>query len=411
MASETTQRVAGSCPYGGDAPAILDYPMPRTDPLLPPPAYAELRNGPPVQVRLPNGKEAWLLTRHADIRTALADPRLSSDFLQPQFPALNPVPPVAGAFSFFRMDAPEHTRLRRMVTAEFTPRQVRGLRPAIEELADSLIDAMTAGPAPADLVDKLALPLPSLVIATKLGVPAEDHALFQRTSRVISSSDATVDQATAAFVELTGCIDRLADLKSTRPQDDLLSRLVAAEAQGELTRAELVTMVALILFAGHETTANQIALSVTYLLRDPDQLAAIRADPSLLTGAVEELLRFASIKQHDLIRVAAADVEIAGIRIAAGQGVIAAMPSGNHDELAFPDPDRIDIRRETRGHLAFGHGAHACLGAALARAEIEIALSRLFTRLPGLRMAAEVEDLPFRHSMLIYGMNSLPVTW
>lgn len=390
---------------------LLDYPMPRTDPLLPPPAYAQLR-GKPQRVRMPNGRPAWLLTRYEDVRAALADPRMSSDFLQPNFPSLNMVPPAPGIYSFVRMDAPDHGRLRRMVTPDFSVRRMREIRPAIEEMADGLLDRMLEAGKPADLVESFALPLPSMVIARMLGVPPELNGVFQQCSRTIAHTDSTAEQAAAALGQLGALLNDLADAKKDAPAEDIISRLVHQyEASGELTRFETVAMCTLLLFAGHETSANQISLSVIYLSQYPEQRAEIQRDPALLRPAIEEMLRFASLKQHDLIRVAAEDMEFAGVRMAKGDGVITSQPSANHDASVYPDPDRFDIHREAKGHLAFGHGAHACLGASLARIEVEVALERLLHRLPDLDLAVDVADIPFRHDMLIYGVHGLPITW
>lgn len=393
-------------------PQALDYPLPRSNPLLPPDAYAQLRSERPRRVRMPNGRAAWLLTRYEDVRAALADPRMSSDFLQPDFPSLNPVPPAPGAFSFVRMDAPDHGRLRRMVTPDFSMRRMRELRPAVEEMADGLLEKMLAAGEPADLVEDFALPLPSMAIARILGVPPEQNALFQQCSRTIARADSTPEQGAEALGRLAAFLDELASAKKQDPGDDLISRLVHQfEANGELTRFELVAMCSLLLFAGHETSANQISISIIYLLDNPRQLAEIRQDPALLRPALEELLRFASLKQHDLIRVVAEDMEFAGVRMRKGDGVITSQPSANHDPNVFPDPDRLDIHRKTTGHLAFGHGAHACLGASLARVEVEVALELILRRLPNLALAVPVEQIPFRHDMLIYGVHALPITW
>lgn len=393
-------------------PQALDYPVPRTDPLLPPPVYAELRGHPPVRVRMPNGRLAWLLTRYEDVRAALADPRMSSDFLQPNFPSLNPVPPSPGAFSFVRMDAPDHGRLRKMVTSDFAMRRMRELRPEIEQMADDLLARMFESGKPADLVESFALPLPSMAIARILGVPAQRSAVFQQCSRTIARADSTAEQASAALAQLATLLDELATAKQSEPGDDLISRLVHQfEARGELTRFELLAMGSLLLFAGHETSANQISISVIHLLQNPDQLAEIRREPRLLRTALEELLRFASLKQHDLIRVTAEDMEFAGVHMAKGDGVITSQPSANHDPSVFPDPDRLDIHREFNRHLAFGHGPHACPGASLARVEVEVALERILHRLPDLALAVDLDQIPFRHDMLIYGVHALPVTW
>lgn len=393
-------------------PPALDYPMPRPNPLLPPPAYAQLRDQPPRKVRMPNGRPAWLLTRYDDVRAALADPRMSSDFMQPNFPTLNAVPPSPGAFSFVRMDAPDHGRLRRMVTPDFSMRRMRDIRPAVAEMAEELLDKMLAAGSPADMVESFALPLPSMVIARILGVPPEQNAVFQQCSRMIARADSTPEEGAAALGKLAEFLNELANAKKDAPGDDLISRLVHEfEANGELTRYELVAICSLLLFAGHETSANQISISIIYLLDNPEQLAEIRRDPALVRPAMEELLRFASLKQHDLIRVVAEDMQFAGVQMSKGDGVITSQPAANHDPSVFPDPDRLDIHRKTTGHLAFGHGAHACLGASLARVEVEVALELLLRRLPDLALAVGVDQVPFRHDMLIYGVHSLPITW
>jgi cytochrome P450 len=391
---------------------ILDYPMPRVDPLLPPPLYDELRRRPPQKVRLPDGKVAWMLTRYQDVRAALASPLMSSDFLLPGFPTLIQVPASPGAFSFFRMDPPDHTRLRRMVAPDFTPRRMREIRPAITAMADDLLDRMIDAGKPADLVRHFSLPLPSMVVANLLGVPQEQYEPFQRYSETIVSSGVTPEQAGAALQGLSQMLDALATVKQREPGDDLISRLVNDyEATGELTRFELVAMASLLLFAGHETTANQISLSVLHLLRNPEQLEAVRRDPEARHRAVDELLRICALMQHDLVRVAKEDLEIGGVRIAKGEGLITSQLAANFDPETFPDPGRLDIARDAHGQLALGYGLHVCIGGTLAKIELEIALERLFNRLPDLALAASLDEIPFRHDMLIYGVHSLPITW
>jgi cytochrome P450 len=389
-----------------------DYPMPRTDPLLPPPAYDELRRHPPQQVRLPDGRIAWMLTRYQDVRDALSDARLSSDFLQPNFPTVIQLPPAPGAFSFFRMDPPDHSRLRRMVAPEFTPRRVRALRPAITALTDTLLDRMLATGPPADLVTHFALPLPSLVIAAILGIPSEHNTEFHQYSETIASSAVTPAQAFEAFGALTAMLDAVATAKQAHPSDDLISRLVTDhESTGDLTRAELVAMAAVLLVAGHETTAQQIAMSVVHLLHNPEQLQVVRQDPQALPAALDELLRICAVFQHDLVRVASEDLHIGGVRIAKGQGVITSQLAANHDPQTFPDPGSLDLSRDAHQHLALGHGPHTCIGATLAKTELEIALHRLLTRLPHLALATSLDHIPFRDDIMIYGVHRLPITW
>lgn len=387
------------------------WPMPRSCPYAPPDAYESLRKEPPRKVRI-RGGEAWLVTRHADVRRVLNDNRFSADDQKPGFPIRIQLPPEPGVMSFNRMDDPEHGRLRRMAMTEFTARRTRALRPEVELLVERLLDELAAGPNPADLVEGFAVRLPSLVIARMLGVPEEDEATFTEQSRVILSQDATPEETYGAFVEMTRFLDRLAAQRTENPKDDLISRLATRYvATGELTHQELVAMARFFLVAGHETSAHQISLSVLSLLRDPAQLAELRAEPALFKPAVEELLRYWSISQDNQVRAAVADVELGGARIRAGEGVIVAIPGANHDESVYPDPGRLDIHRNASGHLAFGFGAHLCPGASLARMELEVCLSALFARFPTLRLAVPVEDVRFRENTLVYGLEELPVTW
>ncbi|MDH6110595.1 cytochrome P450 [Kitasatospora sp. MAP12-15] len=395
-----------------DTQSLLDYPLPRVDPLLPPPAYTELRNGPPRLVRLAGGRRAWLVSRYEDVRSAIADPRVSSDDMAPNFPALIPLPPTPRALSMFRLDNPDHASLRRMVIPEFTARATRALQPDVERITNELLDALVAGPKPADLMASFADPLPTLVIARLLGVPYEDHELFQENGRIVTSPDATPEEAGQAFVVLTEFMGRLIETKRKDPQDDLISRLCVKYLEpGEISFDDLLAMARFLLFAGHDTTANQIAMSVLYLLDNPDQLALLRSDRSLIPSAVEELLRIASIKQHDFIRTASEDLEIAGVTIAKGEGIIFALPSANHDETVFPDPGRLDITRDAHHHMAFGHGIHKCVGAPLATLELETAIGALLDRFPDLQLSTEVKDIPYRDDMLLYGAHKLLVTW
>ncbi|MGW7530535.1 cytochrome P450 [Streptomyces sp. NPDC054783] len=393
---------------------ILDFPMSRTCPMAPPPAYTELRGGPPRKVRLPDGTLAWILTRYADVRAAMGDARMSMDEANPDMPHRLLVPRIPRLFSFIRMDEPEHGRLRRMVTSEFTARSVKDMRPRIREIVDQLIDDLERLPKPVDLVTEFAIPLPCLVIARIFGVPDEDISLLKEQTTIGLSQDVTPEQAIAAQIGMSEYLDGLATRKAAEGGgDDLIGRLCSEYlATGKLTHEDLVGMVRLVLVAGHETSANQLGLSILSLLRHPDQLAEIKADPSLIRSAVEEMLRFWAISQDNIVRVAADDMELGGVHIAKGDGVVLAIPAANHDEDVFPDAARFDIHRtEAHQHLTFGHGAHYCLGATLAVAELEMALTTLFERLPGLRLAVPEEELSFRDTSLVYGLNKLPVTW
>ncbi|WP_206739212.1 cytochrome P450 [Streptomyces sp. L2] len=387
------------------------WPMPRSCPYAPPDDYAGLREKPPLKVRI-RGGEAWLVTRHADVRQVLNDHRFSADDQQPGFPIRIQLPPEPGIMSFSRMDDPEHGRQRRMAMTEFTARRTRALRPEVEALVEGLLDELERGPNPVDLVKSYAIRLPSLVIARMLGVPEQDEAAFTEQSQVILSQEASPEVTYAAFVEMSQYLDRLAAERTAHPREDLISRLATRYvATGELTHQELVAMARFFLVAGHETTAHQISLSVLSLLRDPEQLAALRADPSGYKNAVEELLRYWSISQDNQVRAAVEDVDLGGALIRKGDGVIVAIPAANHDEAVYPGAARVDIRRDASGHLAFGYGPHLCPGASLARMELEVCLSALFARFPTLRLAVPADDVRFREHTIVYGLEELPVTW
>jgi cytochrome P450 len=311
------------------------------------------------------------------------------------------------------MDDPEHARLRRMVTAPFTIKRIEAMRPAVQGIVDGLIDDLLAGPKPVDLVEAFALPVPSLVICELLGVPYRDHDFFQANSRNLISRTVTAEERGAAHAALTGYLDDLLGKKIAEPGDDLLTRLTQQIDKGELTREQAASMGVLLLLAGHETTANMIALGTLALLEHPDQLALLRDcdDPKLVAGAVEELLRYLNITHNGRRRVALADIEIGGRVIRAGEGIILANDVGNRDPEAFADPDRLDLRRDARHHVAFGFGVHQCLGQPLARMELQVVYSTLYRRIPTLTAAAGLDEIPFKHDGSVYGVYELPVTW
>ena len=404
-------------PIAEDPAALPEFPMARAAgcPFDPPPALRALQEeGPVTKVRLPNGMTPWLVTRYAEQRAVLADPRVSADVTRPGYPLQAPRSSVNGSnLSFIMMDDPEHARLRRMVTAPFAIKRVEAMRPGVQKIVDELIDAMLAGPKPVDLVEAFALPVPSLVICQLLGVPYADHDFFQENSRILIRRDALPEQRAAATERLNDYLDALVGEKLADPADDLLSALTARVTAGELTRQDVVRMAVLLLIAGHETTANMIALGTLALLEHPDQLALLREtdDPRLIAGAVEELLRYLHITHSGRRRVAAEDMEIAGRQVRAGDGLIMANDIGNRDADAFPDPDRLDLTRDARHHVAFGFGVHQCLGQPLARMELQVVYGTLYRRIPTLRLATGIEHIPFKHDGFVYGVYELPVTW
>ncbi|MBR7831079.1 cytochrome P450 [Actinospica sp. MGRD01-02] len=386
-------------------------------PFDPPPELGELqRQGPIAKVRLWDGSTPWLVTGFAEQRTLLRDARLSSDVTRPGFPTIVPVLPTAAGqgLSFIRMDDPDHARLRRMVTANFAIKRVEAMRPAVQRIVDELIDGLLAGPRPVDLVEAFALPVPSRVICDLLGVPYADHGFFQDNSKVLIRRSVTAEERAAARTRLFDYLDGLIEEKTKRPADDLLSELAARVTAGELTRAEAAQMGVLMLVAGHETTANMIALGTFALLEYPGELARLRGDetdPDLVASAVNELLRYLNITHTGRVRQVLADIEIAGEVLRAGDGVILANDIGNRDPAAFPDPDRLDLGREARNHVAFGFGVHQCLGQPLARLELQVVYGTLYRRIPDLRLAVEPADVPLKHDGFVYGVYELPVTW
>jgi cytochrome P450 len=399
-----------------DPARIPEFPMARAArcPFDPPPALrSQQEAGPLSRVRLWDGSTPWLVTSYAEQRALLADPRVSSDITRPGYPSPTALPAGGSPVSFILMDDPEHARLRRMVTAPFAVKRVEAMRPAVQKIVDDLIDDLLAGPKPVDLVDAFALPVPSLVICELLGVPYSDHDLFQDNSKTIIRRGAAPEERAAAMGRLVTYLDGLMGEKLADPGDDLLSRLAERVHAGELSLPEAARMGVLLLIAGHETTANMIALGTLALLEHPEQLALLRRadDPKLVAGAVEELLRYLNITHNGRRRLALEDIEIAGRTIRAGDGLIMANDVANRDAAVFPDPDRLDLQRDARHHVAFGFGVHQCLGQPLARMELQVVYSTLYRRIPTLRLAADLEQIPFKHDGSVYGVYELPVTW
>ncbi|WP_306325668.1 cytochrome P450 family protein [Streptomyces venezuelae] len=374
------------------------------------PYYAKFREAGPVhEIRMPDGFQFWLVVGHEEGRAALADPRLAKS---PSVIGVRPPEEDIIGVHLLAADAPDHTRLRRLVTGEFTGRRVEALRPRIERLTTELADAMEPA-GRADLVDAFAYPLPIIVICELLGVPAADRDTFRRWSNqlVTPTGDQEFGQA---MVDFAAYLDALIEEKrAAGPTDDLLSALITARAEDgdRLSGPELRAMAYLLLIAGHETTVNLIANTVRNLLTHPEQLAALRADPDLLDGAIEESLRYDGPVETGTFRFTREAVTIGGTEIAAGQYVLVGIAALDRDPARFPDPDRFDIRRDTRGHLAFGHGIHYCLGAPLARLEGRIALRTLLDRFPGLELDPDGEPWEWLPGLLMRGVRHLPVRW
>ncbi|MDT0473771.1 cytochrome P450 [Streptomyces griseoviridis] len=407
-------------PQADTAVELPHHPSPRAAgcPFDPPPALRSLPSDQPLsRVRIWDGSSPWLVTRYEQLRRLLGDPRVSADATLPGYPHRTPATKASDETrrTFLTMDDPDHARLRRMVTAPFAVRKMEALRPAVQRIVDDLIDTMLAGPKPVDLVQEFALPVPSLVICELLGVPYADHDFFQRNTKVVVDRTSTPEQVLDCLGTLTDYLEELLSEKAARPADDLLSVLATERvATGEMTRRRAAETGVLLLGAGHETTANMIALGTLALLLNPDQLALLRdaEDPGTAAGAVEELLRYLTIAHSGRRRVALEDIEFDGQTIRAGEGLIFANDIANRDPEAFAgDADRLDLTRDSRRHVAFGFGVHQCLGQPLARVELQVVYGTLYSRIPTLALATDVDRLEFKHQGLVYGVHELPVTW
>jgi cytochrome P450 len=390
----------------------------RPCPYEPPELYRLRRTDDPVsRLAWPGGETGWLLTRYSDVRVVLSDRRFSSQ----RGVLANPVSPLSPETLALQrslpaqlliLDPPEHTRYRRMVTGYFTVRRMRALQDHITDLVNDHLDAIAATTPPVDLVSAFALPIPSLVICEMLGVPYADRHDFQRRSAALLAVSGDPAAPLRARRELRDYVRDLARAKRLHPADDMLSDLVRVpEHEGGLTDEEVTSLGSTLLVAGHETTANMLSLGALTLLEHPEQLAALRADPSLLDHAVEELLRYLTILHLGLVRIPTEDVELGGHHIKAGEPVFASLVAANHDPAQFPDPETLDLTRTYSPHVAFGHGVHQCLGQQLARMELKVGLGALLDRFPALRLAVPVDQVPMRADSIIYGVRELPVTW
>lgn len=384
----------------------------------PHPVYVRLREEAPAhEVTLPTGMKVWLVTRYDEGRAVLADPLLSKDFrdVGDLFQRHQPDPNQRRQFTneisqhMLNSDQPDHTRLRRLVGKAFTSRRIEQLRPRIEEISDELLDGL-AGRTEFDLVDDFAFPLPLTVICELLGIPQADRDNFRAWSNTLVSTSGR-EEIQQAAIAMTAYLVTLMAEKRTSPADDMLTALLdSRDDKDTLSEGELLSMVFLLLVAGHETTVNLIGNGMLALLVNPDQLAALRADSALLPGAVEEFLRFESPVNMTTLRYTTAPVRVGDVTVPADEFVLVALSSANRDPERFDDPDRLDVTRPAGGHLAFGHGIHYCLGAPLARLEGEIAFERLLHRFPDLRLAVDPGQLRWRPSTLIRGVENLPVT-
>ncbi|MFD7920437.1 cytochrome P450 [Streptomyces sp. NPDC059740] len=385
-------------------------------PFDPPSRITRLREARPVSPMIfPDGHQGWLVTGYEAVRRLMADARFSSrhdigilrvPYEVPGMPyPTEPSPQIPGVF--ITMDPPDHTRLRRRLTGAFTVRRMKQLEEHIGEITERQLAELARLTPPVDLVREFALPVPSLVICELLGVPYADRAGFQANSAKFMVKDQPFEEKMAAYGALTTYLAELVAGKRAAPGEDILSDLARQE---DLTAEELTGMAFLLLLAGHETTANMLSLGAFALLEHPDQAAALRADPALLPGAVEELLRYLSVADI-FYRYATEDIELCGETIAEGSTVVVSLLAANRDPARFEDPDTLDVRRAARGHLSFGHGVHQCLGQQLARIEMRAGFEGLLRRFPTLELAVPAAEVRLRTDMNIYGVHELPVTW
>jgi cytochrome P450 len=390
---------------------VLPIPRAAHCPLAAPPEFVDWREEPGLRRAMFQGNPVWVVSRYQDIRAALVDPRLSAktipEAIMPK-DADDKVPVM-----FARTDDPEHHRLRRMMTSNFTFRRCESMRPQIQGTVDHYLGQMIDSGAPADLVREFALPVPSLVIALLLGVPPEDLGLFQQHTTTGLDQRSTDEQKGQAFGAMYAYIEELVQRKEREPGDDLISRLVTEYvATGQLNHATTAMNGVIMMQAGHETTANMISLGTVALLEHPDVFERLGQtdDPAVIANIVEELMRYLTIVHSQVDRVATEDLVIGGQLIRAGEFVMMNLLAGNWDAEFVANPESFDAERNTRGHLGFGYGVHQCIGANLARVEMQVAFATLARRLPGLKLAITPEELQFKHAN-IYGMKELPVSW
>lgn len=372
------------------------------------------REEPISRVRLPFGGEAWLVTRYADVRAVLSDPRFgrAETVGREDVPRVRETPALPNVLT--SMDPPELTRVRKLTMTAFTSRRVQELRPRTEEIVEELLAAMAASGSPADLVTALALPVPVTVICEMLGVPPQDQQRFREFSDAVMSTTAvTAEERMAAYAELTTYLTEQIAVRRTDPTDDLLGALVSArDNEDRLTEDELITLGITLLVAGHETTANQISNFTYTLLTTPGAWERLREDPELVPTAVEELLRFIQLGNGGAFpRIASEDVEIAGTLVRKGEALFVDLQAANRDDSVFENPHTLTLDRHHNSHLAFGHGFHHCIGAQLARLELQVALTALLRRFPNLRLAIPADEVPWKSGMLLRGPKSLPVAW
>ncbi len=405
------------------------------------PIYTAMREkGPVSSVTLPTGEPIWFVTRYAEVLAMLKDDerfandpssaltdeeyallfQQATEHLSPEQQEMEVQIDEILRQHLLRVDPPDHSRLRRLVAIPFTPKFIEGLRPRVQAVADTLLDAVQAradetGRREMELISDFAYPLPLTVISEMLGIPLADRDKFREWSQAAVSftpADRANPAVTAKLIEFIAYLRRLVAEKHANPGDDLLSGLVLAEAEGDkLSENELLSMIFLLIVAGHETTVNLIGNGTLALFEHPEQRARLHQNPGLLKSAIEEMLRYYGPVEVSLPRWVRQDTELGGQRLRRGEQIVALLASANHDDVQFPYPERFDVTREPNRHIAFGTGIHSCLGATLARLEGQIAFATLLSRMPDLALAIPRHEVRWRDATFLRGLTQLPVTF
>ncbi|MFL6124535.1 cytochrome P450 [Actinophytocola sp.] len=390
----------------------FEVPWARIDKFDPPSVFATLREERPLaRMVYPDGHVGWIASSYELVREVLSDPRFSHSCEVGHFPVTHqgqviPTHPLIPGM-FIHMDPPEHTRYRRLLTGEFTVRRTNRLIPHVEAVAAEQIDVMRAHGAPADLVTTFAKPLVLRVLSEMVGLPYDEQDRYLPAVILLHDAEADPAEAVAAYEQAGAFFDEVIERRRKQPRDDLISALVNEELTGE----ELRNMVTLLLFAGYETTESALAVGVFALLHHTEALAALRADPARLDAAIEELLRYLTVNQYHTYRTALEDIKLNGEVIKQGDTVTVSLPAANRDPAKFSCPEKLDIDRETSGHVAFGFGIHQCLGQNLARVELRAGLSALLRAFPDLRLAVTADEVPLRLRGSVFAVKNLPVSW
>ncbi|OIK28719.1 cytochrome P450 [Streptomyces malaysiense] len=402
-------------------PELPAFPERSDDPFAPAPPYPALDPDVPVsRLTMPTGEKIWLITSYELVRQVLADPRVSVDRMHPAYPVPLGFPKreimqeaARRIPAFLGMDPPKHTAHRRLVIPDFTSKRVKEVRARVQEIVDDCLDDLEAAGSPADLVEYLAAPVPTLVVGDVLGIPPEDRSFIASRTKTLTVRDGDEAGKRTALQEMNEYLSELVARNEKEPGPGVIGRLVEKyRAAGMYDRRTMMGSVMVILHGGKDGPANTIALGTVALLQDPEQLARLKADPALFPGAVEELLRFfSSSAEGACYRVATADIELGDVTIREGEGLLAFVSAANRDPRAFENPDVIDIGRDARGHVGFGYGVHQCLGQHLTRLQLDVAFSTLFARFPDLRLAVPAEELKYKFDNSTYGIWEVPVAW